>query len=83
MNFKKRFGNFLLTVGIVLLALFFLSDYIQQVEGWYLLFGVIFFGIGVALAWQGRSAPEPSGRFRLMRRMFGGKPSKDDKDEED
>ena len=68
---KKRFGNFLLTVGVVLLFLFFISDYVDQVEGWYLLLGVIFFGLGISLAWQGRSEPEPSRRFRMLRRMMG------------
>ena len=68
---KKRFGNFLLTVGVVLLFLFFISDYVDQVEGWYLLLGVIFFGLGSSLAWQGRSEPEPSRRFRMLRRMMG------------
>jgi cadmium resistance protein CadD (predicted permease) len=68
---KKRLGNFLLTVGVVLLFLFFISDYVDQVEGWYLLLGVIFFGLGISLAWQGRSEPEPSRRFRMLRRMMG------------
>jgi cadmium resistance protein CadD (predicted permease) len=68
---KKRLGNFLLTVGVVLLFLFFISDYVEQVEGWYLLLGVIFFGLGISLAWQGRTPPEPTRRFRLLRRMMG------------
>jgi len=83
MNIKKRLGNFLLTVGVVLLLLFFLSDYIQQVEGWYLLFGVIFFGVGVSLAWKGRSEPEPSRRFRLVRRIFGGKEDTPDENDQE
>lgn len=82
MNVKKRLGNFLLTVGVALLVLFFLSDYIEQVEGWYLLLGVIFFGLGFSLARQGRSAPEPTRRFRLLRRMMGKEVSEDKEDEE-
>jgi hypothetical protein len=78
MNLKKRFGNFFTTVGGVLVVLFFISDYVKQVEGWYLLMGVIFLGLGISLALQGRGEPEPSARFRLLR---GGK--RRDKDSED
>lgn len=83
MNLKKRFGNFFTTVGGVLVVLFFISDYVKQVDGWYLLMGVIFLGLGISLALQGRGEPEPSGRFRMLRGgKRRGKESDDDKEEE-
>jgi hypothetical protein len=77
MNLKKRFGSFFTTVGGVLVVLFFISDYVKQVEGWYLLLGVLFLGMGITLALQGRGEPEPSARFRLLR---GGKRRDEDSD---
>jgi hypothetical protein len=71
MNLKKRFGNFFLMIGFSLLVLFFASDFLEEVNGWYLLFGVIFFSFGVSLAWKGRTPPEPSQRFRTARKLFG------------
>jgi hypothetical protein len=71
MNLKKRFGNFFLMIGFGLLVLFFASDFLEEVNGWYLLFGVIFFSFGVSLAWKGRTPPEPSQRFRTARKLFG------------
>ena len=83
MNLKKRFGNFFTSVGFVLIMLFFFSDYIRQVEGWYLLSGILFLGLGLMLVWRGREAPGPSERFRLLRSLGqGGKKFEDDEDEE-
>lgn len=73
-------GNFFLILGLVLLLLFFVSDYLEAAEGWYLVLGAGFFGFGVYLARKGRTPPEPSQRFRTMRRMFGD--SKNDEEEE-
>ena len=36
--------------------------------------GSISLGFGIFLAWRNRREPEPSQRFRLMRRLFGGRP---------
>ena len=58
-------------IGFGLLVLFFASDFLEEVNGWYLLFGVIFFSFGVSLAWKGRTPPEPSQRFRTARKLFG------------
>jgi hypothetical protein len=80
MNLQRRFGNFFTTVGFVLVMLFFFSDYIRDVEGWYLLSGILFLGLGLMLVWRGREAPGPSGRFRLLRSM--GRKDKDDDDED-
>ncbi|MBN2045915.1 MAG: hypothetical protein JW757_12900 [Anaerolineales bacterium] len=79
MNLQRRFGNFFTTVGIVLIVLFFLSDYIRQVQGLYLVGGVLFSALGLMLVRRGREEPEPSGRFRLLRSLG----RKDKGDEED
>ena len=79
MNLQKRFGNFLTTVGFVLVMLFFFSDYIRKVEGWYLLAGILFLGLGITLLRRGREDPGPSGRFRMLRSL--GLKDKDDDDD--
>lgn len=92
-NFQKRFGNFMIMVGVVFIVFFFLSDYLGQVNGWYLLIGVLLVSLGASLAWKGRDEPKPSRRFRMLRRMSGGEKGsgrkkrsgrdKDDDDEEE
>ena len=82
MNLKKRFGNFFILIGSILLVLFFVSDYLDQVNVWYLLFGLIIFTLGVRLAWKGRTPPEPSQRFRTIKKFMGGR-DKDKKEKED
>ena len=82
MSLMKRFGNFFMLVGFILLVLFFASDYLDQVNGWYLLFGLILFVFGVRLAWKGRTPPEPSQRFRTVKKIMGGR-DKGDKQKED
>ena len=72
MELKKRFGNFFMLIGFILLVLFFISDYLDQVNLWYLLFGLILFVIGARLAWKGRTPPEPSQRFRTAKKIIGG-----------
>jgi hypothetical protein len=92
MNIRRRFGNFFATVGFVLIVLFFISDYVQQVEAWYLLIGAIMLGVGITLSLRGREDPGPSGRFRLFqgggrnKRRIGlgiGNGDNDEKDRDD
>lgn len=83
MNIQRRLGNFFLTLGIVLLALFFISDYLEAAEGWYLLLGAGSFGFGIYLILKVRKPSEPSQRFRTMRRMFGSSKNEDKKEEEE
>jgi len=83
MNLKKRFGTFFLIVGFFLLVLFFASDYIERVNLWYLLFGVIFTSMGVSLAWKGRTPPEPSQRFRTLKKLMGRQPPEDKQGQEE
>ena len=87
MNLNKRFGTFFLMIGFALLVLFFASDFLEEVNGWYLLFGLLFFAFGISLAWRGRTPPEPSQRFRTMRKLMGkdeeSSKEKNDKPEQD
>jgi hypothetical protein len=83
MNITKRLGTFFWIVGLALLVLFFASDYLEQPNGGYLLFGAVLFGLGIALSRRGRERHEPAQRFRLMRRMFGNSEPEEKKPEED
>ena len=74
-----RIGTFFLFVGLVLLALFFASDLANAPR-----FNLFFLGLtavvaGILLRRRGRTPPEPSGRFRLVRGIF----KKQDQKEED
>ena len=81
MSGLKRLGNFFIVIGVVFLTLFFISDYVEQVKGWYLLIGAAALGLGVWLVSRGRNKPEPSHRFRMVRRLMG-KDAPQDEDEE-
>ena len=70
---KKRLGIFFTLLGAAVLGLFFTSDTISQPQIGYLFWGVVFFGIGVMFLRRGRTPPEESQRFRLVRRLFSGK----------
>lgn len=79
MDITRRLGNFLITLGITFLLLFFLSDLVEQIQGWYLVLGVAALGLGGMIAWRSREDPEPSRKFRLMRRLMGrGEPAEDE-----
>jgi hypothetical protein len=65
----RRFGHFLLVIGIFFLVLFFASDQSDNPQ-----FGMFFGGallslLGGLLSWKFRSQPTPSERFRTLRRM--------------
>jgi hypothetical protein len=66
----NRVGTFFILLGIALIALFILSDIAQSPICGLLFFGTIFLGLGIVL-WTRNPAPpsEPSGRFRLMKKM--------------
>ena len=82
MNTVRRLGRFFIIIGIVFLALFFISDYIEQVEGWYLLIGVGSLGLGIWLASRNRGKSEPPRRFRLVRRLMGRDVPQEEQDDE-
>lgn len=84
MNINKRIGHYLNAVGATLIILFFLSDYAQQVEGWYLLIGAVFLAAGISFTKRGKKKPEPPSRFRMLRgRENSGKNSDCDRDQKD
>jgi len=82
MNTVRRLGRFFIIIGIVFLALFFISDYIEQVEGWYLLIGVGSLVLGIWLASRNRGKSEPARRFRLVRRLMGRDVPQEEQDDE-
>ena len=82
MSGLRRLGNFFIAIGVVFLTLFFISDYVEQVKGWYLLIGAGALGLGMWLASRGRNKPEPSQRFRMVRLLMGKDVPQDEGEEE-
>jgi hypothetical protein len=85
MGLKNRFGTFFMLIGFTLLVLFIVGDVmeVEELEAWYLLFGVVFAGFGIYLTILGRKPREDSGRFRMIRKIAsrGKKKQKDDGDD--
>lgn len=72
MTLTGRVGRFFLFFGLFLLVIFFASDLADAPR-----FNLFFLGlagvvIGILMIRQGREPTEASGRFRLLRRLFGG-----------
>jgi len=68
----RRFGHFLLVIGLFFLLIFFASDQSNNPQ-----FGMFFGGfllsiLGAFLAWRFRSPPNPVERFSLLRKITGG-----------
>ena len=72
---RSRLGGFFFLIGLVMLVVFFASDQSQDPQ--FLLFfgGVILTSLGGFIFWRYRSAPAPSGRFNLMRKINEGRKS--------
>jgi hypothetical protein len=86
MELKNRFGTFFMLIGFTLLVLFIVADVleVENLEPWYLLFGVLFAGFGIYLNILGRKPREDSGRFRMIRKVASrGKKKKEDDGEDD
>ncbi len=66
-----RFGQFLLYVGLIVLIIFFASDYARQPHLGYLCSGVLLLYLAGILIVRNRKPPEPSQRFRLLRGRRG------------
>ena len=74
---KRKIGTFLLLIGVISLALFFISDIALATNFNYLLSGIIITGLGIYLMRGTSAAPaQESGRFRFVRRIFGRKKKK-------
>ncbi|MBI3159005.1 MAG: hypothetical protein HYZ26_05345 [Chloroflexi bacterium] len=71
---RRRVALFMTVMAVAVLALFFSSDVAGRPNFWLLLSGIVLGGLAIGLWRGGRQPPAPSQRFRLMRRLFGGKP---------
>jgi hypothetical protein len=86
MDLKNRFGTVFILIGVVLLFLFVAADIVEveNLNAWYLVFGVIFTAFGIFLKVSDRKPPEESARFRTLRRLAGrGKQGDKDAPEEE
>lgn len=72
-------------IGFTLLVLFVMADVleVENLNAWYLLFGVLFAAFGIYLFILGRKPPEDSGRFRAVRKLTSRSKKKKDDDEGD
>ncbi len=69
-EFIYRVGTFFIMIGIVLVILFVLSDAAQQTMFRYFCWGVALLFVGFAFRAQyKKSAPPPSGRFSIFKRL--------------
>lgn len=66
-----RIGQFLLYVGLIVLIIFFASDYARQPQLGFLCSGVVLLYLAGVLIIRNRKPPEPSQRFRLLRGRRG------------
>ena len=75
MNLKSGFSRIFLMIGVILLTLFVAADIVEVevLNPLYLLFGVLFTGVGIFLLLAGRETPEESARFRTLRKLAGRK----------
>lgn len=69
MTLTGRVGRFFVLFGGLLLLLFFASDLADSPRFNLFFLGLLSVVIGILLIRRGRTPPEPSGRFRLLRSM--------------
>lgn len=67
MSLKSRIGQFLLSIGLIALVVFFATVQGGRPAMLALLIGAACAILGLVLIVSGRQPPEPSGRFRLLR----------------
>ena len=67
---KRRFGQFLLIIGLILLIVFFFHDEGQSPRPGLFLLGLAGTLFGLILIWRGRTPPEASERFRMVRKVM-------------
>lgn len=67
MSLKSRIGQFLLSIGLIALVVFFATVQGGRPVILALLIGAACAILGLAMVVSGREPPEPSGRFRLLR----------------
>lgn len=72
----NRVGHFFLVIGLFILLLFFASDQSHNPQFGLFFVGLLLSAFGFFLAWRYRSQPEPSERFRALRKRSGNKKNK-------
>ncbi|MBN2499774.1 MAG: hypothetical protein JXB38_03340 [Anaerolineales bacterium] len=72
----RRIGVFLFLVSTVMLILFFMSDVTDATDYRLLLVGFPGFLLGIYIIYQTYKPPEKPERFRLLKRIFGGRRKK-------
>jgi uncharacterized membrane protein HdeD (DUF308 family) len=66
---RNRLGIYLFIIGLMLLLYFFASDQSKNPQFLLFFFGLLLVILGIFLGWRYRPAPQPSGRFRLIRKI--------------
>ncbi len=76
MNLSGKVGRFIALFGLFLLLLFFASDLADTPRFNLFFIGFLALLFGIFLMRRGRVPSQPSGRFRTLRAMRGGKNKK-------
>jgi hypothetical protein len=80
---SKKIGRFLVLLGLLLTAMFILSDLAQAVEYRFLIFGAVTLLMGILiLAMNPGPQVEPPQRFRLLKKIMD-RESKDKKKDQE
>jgi len=69
-RFFNRLGTLLIMIGLLMIMLFIFSDLAKDPQFKYLLYGFVSFFAGVILKVSNKrqQPPQPTGRFRILRR---------------
>jgi len=67
---KRRLGQFLVVIGLILLVVFFTTDQSQNPQPGLFFSGLAGVFLGGFLVWRNRPVPKPSERFRSVRKIW-------------
>lgn len=67
---KRRFGLFLVVIGLILLVVFFTVDQSQKPQPGLFFSGLASLFLGGLLVWRNRPEPKPSERFGTARKFW-------------
>mgnify|MGYP005855429277 CR=1 FL=1 len=67
---KRKFGQFLVVIGLILLVVFFTIDQSQKPQPGLFFSGLVGVFLGGLLIWRNQSVPKPSERFRSVRKAW-------------
>jgi hypothetical protein len=65
---RWQVGQFLILIGIIGLLIFFVTDQVNQPNCLYFCSGLVVLILGGYAMWTGRNPPQPSQRFRFLRK---------------